>query len=151
MNPAFNQEWLSSQIGGLPPPHKTHAPQGYLRLAIVDDLGHEILEALETTNASWITVHDSGETKSGTIEQIDFLFRDGWHQIGWDAEGEWILVYGEWDNVGILYYRDMPLVVRSLLTEEYHAQSAANYLAVLSDRTGALNPRTGAWARLLFD
>jgi hypothetical protein len=151
MNPAYDQKWLSSQIGGLPPPRDTNAPNGYLRLAIVDDLGHQLLEALEPTKANWITIHDSGETQTGTLDQIDFLFRDGWNQVGWGAEGQWILLYGEWNNVGILYYKNMPLVVQSLLTEEYLAQSAASYLAHLSYSNGDLSPIADEWAQLLFD
>jgi hypothetical protein len=151
MRPVYDQKWLSSQIGSLPPPRDSHAPRGWLRLAIVDDLGHRILEALETTKANWITIHDFGETKTGTLDQIDFQFRDGWNQVGWSAEGQWILVYGEWNNVGILYYKDMPLVVQSLLTEEYLAQSPANYLAHLSFSDGDLSPTADEWARLLFE
>lgn len=109
------------------------------------------MEALEATGASWITVHDSGETKTGTLAQIDFLFRDGWNQVGWDTKGQWILVYGEWNNVGILYYRDMPLAVKTLLSEDYLTGSVANYLSALGDSRGELSPNADGWARLLFE
>lgn len=151
MSVACDEQWLISKIGGLMPPHRIHAPDSYLRLAIVDDVGHQILEALENTVATWIIVHDSGRTRTGTLDQIDFLFRDGWNAIGWDLQGRWILVYGEWENVGVLYYNELPAAVEDLITEEYLAQSAATYLAILTDRRGHLSPNADGWTRLLFD